>query len=149
MMKDCSIRNDASWCTGEGTADSTKTKGIELVYAAPHCHAPSCISMELYNADTGELICHVKPTFGVSNEVYNEKGFLALPPCLWGEESEGLLPPSLLSLDTTLLSIKKNNSTMGHTGEMASWQMRGVVVLNSETSEKYPPSSSLRGQIHG
>ena len=40
----------------------------------------------------------------------------------------GLIAPELLSLDTTLLSIKRNNNTIGHTGEMASWQMRGLVV---------------------
>ena len=128
MLSDCSIRNDASWCTGEGSTDPNKTKGVDLIYAAPHCHAPSCISMELYNADTGQLICRVKPQFGKSDNVYDEHGFLALPPCLWGDEAEGLLPPPGLSLDTTLLSIKKNNSTLAHTGEMASWQMRGAIV---------------------
>ncbi len=128
MLTDCSIRNDASWCTGSGSTDPKKTKGVQLIYAAPHCHAPSCIAMELYNADTGQLICRVEPTFGQSDEVYHERGFLALPPCIWGHESEGLLPPPYLSLDTTLLSIKENNSTLGHTGEMASWQMRGVIV---------------------
>jgi hypothetical protein len=29
----------------------------QLNYAAFHCHAPACISGELWNADTGELIC--------------------------------------------------------------------------------------------
>ena len=33
-----------------------------------------------------------------------------------------------LPLETELLSIKKNNNTYTHTGEMASWQMRGVLV---------------------
>ena len=32
---------------GIGSADPTKTEGIQLIYAGPHCHAPSCISMEL------------------------------------------------------------------------------------------------------
>ena len=36
-------------------------KGIYLVYAAGHCHAPSCISLELWNADTGHLICRNEP----------------------------------------------------------------------------------------
>jgi len=27
--------------------------GINLIYAGGHCHAPSCISLNLYNADTG------------------------------------------------------------------------------------------------
>ena len=43
MMHNCSIRVDAGWCTGAGStkATHTKTAGIELVYAGPHCHAPS------------------------------------------------------------------------------------------------------------
>lgn len=121
MIKDhCSVRSDAS-CTG------TATKGIELIYAGAHCHAPSCISLELYNGDTGELICRQLPVFGQSDKIYDEEGYIAIPPCLWGAD-DGLLPPPFLSLDTNLVSIKKNNNTVGHYGEMASWQMRGNVV---------------------
>ena len=134
MLSDCSIRNDVSWCTGEGSTDPSKTKGVDLIYAAPHCHAPSCISMELYNADTGQLICRVEPKYGQSDNVYDERNFLALPPCIWGREEASLLPPPHLSLDITLFSIKKNNSTLAHTGEMASWQMRGVIVSTDSSS---------------
>ena len=48
MHKDCDIRNDPN-CWGPNLTNYT---GIELIYAAGHCHAPSCISMELYHADT-------------------------------------------------------------------------------------------------
>jgi hypothetical protein len=45
---------------------------------------------------------------------------------LWGDEP-GLHPSVLLPKDTALVSIKKNHNTrMGHFGEMASWQMRGI-----------------------
>ena len=27
--------------------------GMYLIYAGGHCHAPACISLDLYNADTG------------------------------------------------------------------------------------------------
>ena len=63
-----------------------------------------------------------------SSRLYEEEHFLAIPPCLWGAEEQGLMPPQLISLDTTLLSVKRNNNTLPHTGEMASWQMRGVIV---------------------
>lgn len=134
MMRDCSRRPDGSACTGKGSKDSTMTEGIELIYAGPHCHAPSCLSMELYNADTGQLLCHVEPIYGHgdSQKTYDENGFLAIPPCMWGDKNEGLASPQLLSLDTTLLSIKRNNNTLPHTGEMASWQMQGVVVRKKE-----------------
>ena len=58
--------------------------------------------------------------------IYDEEGYLALPPCLWGEEP-GLHPSILLPPNTPLVSIKKNRNThQGHFGEMASWQMRGI-----------------------
>eukprot|EP00980_Cylindrotheca_fusiformis_P031435 scaffold26366_cov117-Cylindrotheca_fusiformis.AAC.6 len=128
MVRDCPM-HDASWCTGKGSGDPSKTEGVKLIYAAPHCHAPTCLSMELYNADTGRLLCHVEPLRGKGEaRQYDEHGFLSIPPCLWGDASEGLLEPELLTLNTTLLSIKRNNNTLPHTGEMASWQMRGIVI---------------------
>jgi hypothetical protein len=102
-------------------------KGLQLIYAGGHCHAPSCLSIELYNADTGELICRQTPTFGNGTGKFNELDYIAIPPCLWGYEP-GLVQPMLLQLDTNLLSVKKNNNTYGHYGEMASWQMRGVFL---------------------
>ncbi|CAJ1924746.1 unnamed protein product [Cylindrotheca closterium] len=134
MTRDCPI-HDASWCTGKGSTDSSKTDGVKLIYAGPHCHAPHCLSMELYNADTGQLLCHMEPIHGSGEGLYDEHGYLAIPPCLWGDTSEGLDEPQLLSLDTTLMSIKRNNSTLPHTGEMASWQMRGILVRKEEEKE--------------
>eukprot|EP00494_Astrolonche_serrata_P024296 UN24554 len=37
---------------------------ITLHYMAAHCHAPSCIREELYNSDTGDLICRVEAKYG-------------------------------------------------------------------------------------
>ena len=109
--------------------DIGDSKGVRLAYAGPHCHAPSCISMELYNADTGVLLCRVLGDFGQGrgNVTFDEKGYLKLNPCVWGYD-EGLLEPPFLSWDTNLMSIKKNNNTNAHYGEMASWQMRGFIV---------------------
>ena len=59
------------------------------------------------------------------------QGYIAIPPCLWGTESEGLLPPVYLPYDANLLSIKRNNNTWAHYGDMAMWQMRGVLVKQS------------------
>mmetsp|Transcript_379 Transcript_379/g.1116 ORF Transcript_379/g.1116 Transcript_379/m.1116 type:complete len:540 (+) Transcript_379:1019-2638(+) len=113
------------------------TEGIKLIYAGPHCHAPTCLSMDLFNADTGELLCHVEPIRGKgSDSPYDEHGFLAIPPCLWGSTAEGLVEPQLLSLDTTLLSIKRNNNTLPHTGEMALWQMRGIIISSGENTQR-------------
>ena len=93
-------------------------------FIGAHCHAAACISMELHNADTGELICRNTPVFGTGDEIFNEKDYLAIPPCIFGSE-EGLLLPPNLSLDTNLISIKKANSTYHHTGNMAYWLVAG------------------------
>jgi hypothetical protein len=107
---------------------------MRLIYAGGHCHAPACIGIWLYRNDPGhemELLCHQAPIYGKgtgANSVagmYDEEGYLALPPCLWGDD-EGLHPSVLLPANTELVSIKKNKNThQGHYGEMASWQMRG------------------------
>ena len=63
-----------------------------------------------------------------TGQVMDELGYLAIPPCLWGEAEEGLVAPVYLPYDANLTSIKRNNNTYTHYGEMASWQMRGVLA---------------------
>jgi hypothetical protein len=123
MMQSCDIRKNPS-CWG----NTTEYDGVHIIYAGGHCHAPSCLSMELYNADTNELLCRHDPVYGKSHEIFDELGYLALPPCLYGPEDQGLMPPTFLSYDTNLYSVKRNNNTNAHYGEMASWQMRGVLA---------------------
>jgi hypothetical protein len=110
---------------------------MRLIYAGGHCHAPACKGIWLYRNDPGhemEILCHQAPIYGNGTGVnsvsgmYDETGYLSLPPCLWGPE-KGLEPSVLLPKNTELVSIKQNfNTHMGHFGEMASWQMRGVSV---------------------
>lgn len=108
--------------------------GFKPVYVGAHCHAPTCISQELWNADTNELICRQEAVYGtaVSGATgarrFDEKGYLALPPCVWGAAADGLEEPPLLTWDTNLTSIKTTNATYAHTGEMALWQGRGILV---------------------
>lgn len=129
MMNNCSSRDSFS-CTGVGSNDPKVTAGVKLIRINPHCHAPTCLSMELYNEDTGELICGVRPIRGTGSEVFNEKSYVNIPPCVWGHSS-GLREPPMLHLNTNLLAIKRCNSTFGHLGEMGHWQMRGVVIPRS------------------
>ena len=120
------------WTVGTEQSPIATKKGetMSLIYAGGHCHAPSCLSITLYRNDTGEIICSQLPIYGngdVKNDKYDEAGYVALPPCLWGSES-GLDNPIALPFGTPLLSIKRNRNThVGHFGEMASWQMRGVM----------------------
>ena len=71
MLHECDERKGGS-CTG----NSTGYDGIHLIYAGGHCHAPSCISMELFNADTGKRLCHHAPVYGESHEVNLTKACL-------------------------------------------------------------------------
>jgi len=104
-------------------------KGMDLIYAAGHCHAPMCIELELYDESTGTLLCRNSATFGKTDKIFDEIGYIAqIPPCLWGSASEGLPPPPRIYLDTPLLTIKRANNTYPHYGDMASWQMRGAYV---------------------
>ena len=63
MLDNCDERKGDS-CTG----NATDFDGVHLIYAGGHCHAPSCISMELYNADTGRLLCRHDPVYGTSDK---------------------------------------------------------------------------------
>merc|ERR1711871_1258 len=104
-------------------------KGFKLMMAAAHCHAPNCITQDLINKDTGEVLCHGVPNLGKSEAVYDEEGYLSTPPCLWGTAEEGLLPPPVLQRNTTLQMVTYFNSTYGHPGQMGIWQMKGAVVV--------------------
>ena len=54
--------------------------------------------MELYNADTGKLLCAHYPDYGKTSQVtqiyevvfifqvFDELGYLAIPPCIWGSK---------------------------------------------------------------
>mmetsp|Transcript_36428 Transcript_36428/g.67040 ORF Transcript_36428/g.67040 Transcript_36428/m.67040 type:complete len:907 (-) Transcript_36428:128-2848(-) len=115
--------------------ENTVPAPTRLIYAGGHCHAPACISIELYENSTGtpNLLCRQLPLYGkgnVTGDKYDEAGYLALPPCLWSDKGgEGLEPSVWLPHNTPMISIKKNHNThVGHYGEMASWQMRGVHV---------------------
>ena len=81
----------------------------------------------MINADTNETICETKPHYGTSDSPMDEAGYAAgIPPCIWGSEAEGLPPPPVVSLDTNITVVKHVNSTNGHHGVMAHWQMRAV-----------------------
>ena len=64
---------------------------------------------------------------GNISKKFDEKDYITLNPCIWGND-DGLYKPPVFNWDTHLTSIKKANSTYSHYGEMASWQMRGVLL---------------------
>lgn len=111
-----------------------RMNNVRLIYAGGHCHAPSCLNMTLYQNVSGQLklLCAQVPKYGNGSfpeDKFDELGYLLIPPCLWGdfEGDQGLEASVWLGPGSQLVSIKHNRNTqIGHFGEMASWQMRGV-----------------------
>ena len=64
MLNHCRLRENPT-CSG----DTHSYEGINIIYAGGHCHAPSCLSIELFNEDTGKLICKQMPVYGKSDKV--------------------------------------------------------------------------------
>jgi len=132
--------NDYEEAPGNGIGSihahlTAETMGIEgtpknwskfsLYVMTPHCHAPSCIREELWNADTGEILCNVsalygKPDWGPSSAVFNEADYVAIPPCIFGHQP-GLQTPFALSSNVNITAIKYFNNTYRHLGQMAQW----------------------------
>jgi hypothetical protein len=48
---------------------------------------------------------------------YDEIGYIAVPPCLYGDEDDGLFPPPYLAYDQNLTSIKKVSSICPRLGK--------------------------------
>jgi hypothetical protein len=86
-----------------------------------HCHAPTCLAMEVWNNRTGELLCRQEPIYGGTGKLdlgkFDEPGYILQPPCLWGYQ-EGLEPMPLAS-GVPLMIKAITNATYGHHGEMA------------------------------
>jgi len=103
---------------------------MRLVAAHFHCHAPTCLSIALYSCNPSvhtecanrTLLCEERPVYGqqmpTSAGPFAEPGYIAQPPCLWGDAKYGLAPPLLVS-GVNLYAVAKTNSTYGHHGEMA------------------------------
>ena len=78
------------------------------------------------DGDNGELLCRVTPVHGKGDAVYDEAGYLYLPPCQWSSHDPRLPKPPVLRLDGKLRMVKRSNSSVGHYGVMGIWQMRGA-----------------------
>ena len=126
----CMVHGDPNGCINASLIAERDGGHFDLLYAGAHCHSPACISVELWNNDTGELLCRNAPTYGNgSSAVHDEVGFaVGIPPCVWGSAEEGLQSPPRLHLTSNLTTIKHANNTHGHWGVMALWQMRAAYI---------------------
>lgn len=122
----CDVQQD-EYCASEAVARA-HGGAMRLIMAGGHCHSPACLALELWDADRHELLCRVTPRMGQGDQVYDEAGYVWLPPCQWGSAAEGLRPPPVLRLDANLTAIKHANVTDYHYGVMGIWQMRGAYM---------------------
>ena len=107
---------------------------ITPLVMTPHCHAPSCIRQEFWNADTGEIICNMTAMYGdekygSTNKPFNEKDYITILPCIFGHQP-GLQFPFNLTPDTNITAIKYFNNTYRHLGQMAQWT--GLMVYDTD-----------------
>jgi len=125
-MMGCEQTPDGNWVhTITGTFH---VPDVNLAAGHFHCHAPTCLSVSMYNNKTGELICRQDPLYGgtgvIANKDMDEPGFIAQPPCLWGSKEHGLEAPYSGGADGIDIHVVKTaNATYGHHGEMAWLQM--------------------------
>lgn len=74
---------------------------------------PSTLSQAIYNNATGELVCAEKPIYGGTGQIdlpkFDEPGYLAIPPCLWGDHPA--LEPMPKASGVTFLIKAITNST--------------------------------------
>lgn len=104
-----------------------------------HCHAPTCLAMEVYacakgtpleacDTTAGKLVCRTAPVYGGTGSPteqgsrFDEAGYIAIPDCFWGGAEWGLEPPQQLD-GVPLHIVKTCNATLGHYGEMAGGQL--------------------------
>lgn len=78
------------------------------------CHAPTCLAMELWNNQTGELLCRQTPIYGGTGDVtigdkFDEPGYILVPPCLWGDDPALEPMPLVSGVELTIKAI--TNST--------------------------------------
>jgi len=117
-----------------GIEDTPKNYSyFQSLVMTPHCHAPSCIREELWNADTNQIICNVSavyPTSGSFATHFNEANYVSIPPCIFGSQP-GLQYPFQIHPDTNILAIKYFNNTFRHLGQMAQWT--GLITYDTDT----------------
>jgi len=119
----CSKGSDGTWVHTITGHMQTNLQSARPVVGHFHCHAPTCLSMQLFNNDTGELLCEEVSRFGQDRaETFDEPGYISVPPCMWGRPEDGLeAPPDFAGI--TLRVVKRANATYGHHGEMSHTEM--------------------------
>ena len=67
--------------------------------------------------------------YGSTNQVFNEKNYITILPCIYGFQP-GLQIPFNLNPDTNIKAIKYFNNTYRHLGQMAQWT--GLMIYDTD-----------------
>ena len=67
--------------------------------------------------------------YGSTDEVFNEKDYITILPCIYGHQP-GLQKPFSLSPETNITAVKYFNNTYRHLGQMAQWT--GLMVYDTD-----------------
>ena len=65
---------------------------------------------EIWNADTNQILCNMTASYGDGEEVFNERGYISIQPCLFGHQP-GLQFPFDLLPETNITAVKYFNNT--------------------------------------
>lgn len=104
---------------------------LDLVHAWGHQHI-GAIGMELWNEQTGQLLCKTQPRYGNGTQVGNEAGFLVgIPPCVWGPPPLPA-PPRLRARDL-IRTVARYNSSVPRHGVMSLWLMEAAPVPGGQS----------------
>jgi len=107
---------------------------ITPLVITPHHHAPNSIREELWNVDTGDVLCNMTgvyghPSYGNTSAIFNEADYIAIMPCIFGHQA-GLQFPFTFGPTTRLRAVKYFNNTYRHLGQMAQWT--GLMVYDTD-----------------
>ena len=85
----------------------------------------------------------VAPVYGRTDAAMDEAGYaVGIPPCIWGDNETGLLPPPVVSLDTNITVIKSTRiSSPGHPpySPKCPCRMRRYIPIEPYTTHRTAP----------
>ena len=125
------INNITSNYTGAQFAGNPPAgQEIAMIHIEGHCHI-GCLSMQLWNmsATPPKLVCQTWNTYGRSNEVHDEEGFVrGSLTCVYGDPADGYEAPPIVRPTDQFMSIKTQNSTYARYGDMGLWEIKAAFL---------------------
>ena len=143
------INNITSNYTGTAFGSSAgNVTETQLIHIEGHCHI-GCLSMQLWNmsATPPQLVCQTYNTYGRSNEVHDEMGWVkGSLTCVFGDPADGYTAPPVVRPTDKFMSIKTSNSTHARYGDMGLWEIKAAFApagtsdaMAGASRDSFPP----------